>query len=133
MTKFSWSAIKTHTKNDPIKIKQYFRFLYIPSSCKLEKYIVKIQESKRTKDSFILNLKGVVENKLGGTVGELYWYLYLASLRNIADYQFANNLSLPVQLTGLKEHEMKKLMNNRLLKFENNRIYFKYEGENVWQ
>lgn len=135
MLKFNWKSLKSSCKNDPTKIYSVFKYYdntlnhgYVSlgrgSNSSIRKYLL----SKREKNSFINNNERLVRNELNASVYEIYWYIYLASLRNPADFVFRKQLWLDIGLIpdNIKDKRMEA---NKLLTFDysNNKIIFNYE------
>lgn len=122
MIRYNWKALKIRTKNDPTKVVEFFRHTLQPKM-NMPDYVRRTLLSTSTKDSFLLNNKDFSSNTLRGTILERYWYIYLASKRNYADYAVKGNLWLYTALCDVD------VSNNRLLIINNNKIHFKYEEQ----
>ena len=120
MLMYNWKALRLRTKNDPTKVVEFFRHSTYPKH-DMPEYVRRTLLSKPSKDSFLLNNKDFCSNKLNGTLLEQYWYIYLSSKRNYADYATKGDLWLHRALCDIN------VANNRLLTIDNNKIYFKYE------
>lgn len=118
--KYSWKTLKRHTNNDPIKVVDYFKHVTNPTM-KMPSYVKRILLSKTTKDSFLLNNRDFCSNSLRGTIIERYWYIYLSSKRNYADYALKGNSGLHKGLCDVA------ITDNKLITLNNNQIHFKYE------
>lgn len=120
MIQFNWNTINKHTGGDHRQTIKYFEAI-TNGIVKVPKYVHKILRSKSTKDSFLVNNREFISNRLHGSFYEQYYYLYLASKRNLADFVYKGNLWLPVELCDIC------IDNNRLLEIIDDKIYFKYE------
>ena len=128
---YNWNTLKEYNLD---KIKEYFTYIYV---LKGEGYKFLLENSwareihtAELKDSYILNLEGFLDNKLKGTKVEQLVYLDLLSLRSTFTYYNTKGKStfLPVWKAE-KMYDIEKLKANRLLKLDENNIYFVYEQE----
>jgi hypothetical protein len=74
------------------------------------------------KVGYIKDLKGLLTNKQS-TATEKCVYLYLASLRNIADYHIYGYDFLNIKTASVDVSDVER---NKLLTFKNDYVYFKY-------
>lgn len=131
MLRYNWNALKQY---DIDKIKEYFTYVHL---LKGEEYnfLLENEWAKRMhdavpKDSYIMNLEGFLENKLKGTKVEQLVYLDLLSSRSTFTYHNTKGKTnfLPAWKAE-KMYDIEKLKANRLLKLDENNIYFVYEQE----
>lgn len=85
------------------------------------KRIYKIAKCNKT--AFIFDLKGLI-NDTTATNSDKCVYLQLASKRNLAEYLFHQDHTLPIELASVEDVD--KLNRNPLIEVINNKIYFKY-------
>ena len=135
MVKFNWGILKRCCNNDPKKILSLFQYFNNPDTEILygsrNKHLRRYFNLSGAKESFILNQRGLVENELGAGIYEIYWYIYLAGLRNIGDYVFKKQLWLDIDLIPEKLND-ERMRANKILTFddENDKLIFNYE-ENI--
>lgn len=72
---------------------------------------------------FIINISPLFDNRISDW--EFASYIYLASFRNYTEYKLFNIKYLDISL--IPDINLDKHKQNKLLKIENNKIYFKYE------
>lgn len=121
MIRYNLKTLIRYTDNNPMRIFNYIKCVTNKDS-NMPNYVRKILNSKLEKNSFILHNKELVKNRLNGTELELYWYIYLAGLRNFADFAVRKQTWLDARLANNIA-----LTNNRLITLINNEIHFKYE------
>lgn len=120
MIKFNWKILNRYAKDDKEKVVDFIRLITIKSR-RLPTYAINTLNSEINRDSFLLNNKEFVLNELKGSIYERYYYLYLASKRNLADYTYKDILWLPIELCDVA------VENNRLIEQTYDKIKFKYE------
>ena len=107
---FNWRSIDRAANSDPAKTLQLWQRrkhrCFAPSN---------------NRDSFILNYKDLIENKIGVSPYEIYHYIRLASKRNLADYRLQGLSTLPIALVDIN------INNFTTITQVDNNISFKYE------
>jgi len=120
MIKYNWKILNRAAKEDKPKVVDFFRL--VTNNCRrLPTYAINTLNSESNRDSFLLNNKEFVLNRLNGSIFERYYYLYLASKRNLADYTYRGILWLPIELCDIN------VENNRLIEQTHDKIILKYE------
>lgn len=119
MKRFDWRPLQ-HLKIEDI-IEYFYCLNYNIVTNKIYK---KVERQAIKKDSYILNIKDLLENKVNATKDEVFIYLFLLSRRNYLDYKFYKLKSLPTIYSPFKLEPLKQ---NRLLKITNEEIIFIYE------
>lgn len=133
MIRYNWQNIKKYTNNDIQKILQYFTNCYVLQGTMYDylnskKWARNIYLSKDEKNSYLLNINGLIKNDENATAAEQYVYLELASKRDV--FTYFNNKGRVKYLPIWKiEHSynIKQLEKNRLLNIDENNIHFYYE------
>ena len=110
---------------EAMKITQYnwkaIRKLSVPD---ILKYIT---ASTTPRDSYVLQVQNLIENKLHATEDEIYIYLDLASMRNFYELKYEGYSKLKTCLVD--KYNIEKLKMNTLLEVIDNEIIFEYEEE----
>ena len=116
VNKYNWANIKTYTNYDCEKIIKYMEFLHTKELHNKKDcwYFSSINKARGDNNSFILNLEGWYKSRNKYTVSERCIYLDLASNRNYADYEFKNEISVPIKNVQ-HLYDITKLKSNRLL------------------
>lgn len=82
------------------------------------------------RDSYILNIEGLIRNPLNGTRTEQYIYLDLLSIRNVFTYYNTKGRAIFLPIWQIKKkYDIDKLKANRLLNIDKYNIHFVYEEE----
>ena len=128
MIKFSWKKINNKFGWNAHNVLQYFyakRGLRSQFYLGNKKYTILREATKPWPpgDCFIVNIDLVLREATDPTY--LYYYLELASKRNLFDYKLRGITYLPVQL--VPEYLMGLVETNPMLEVKDEKIYFKYE------
>lgn len=126
LIKYDWSVLKAY---DIRTICQYIHLLEY-GILKNKSYYdscSKISIRSINKNSFILNPKSLLKDK----DSRIYHkeYLYLASLRNYAEYLLSGEVGLRISILNALDINIEHLHNNPLLTITSSSVYFKYELE----
>jgi hypothetical protein len=121
MFRFSWKGLYEECDKDSDRLMNILEYY----NGKVVEYqdastIIKIAAYK--KDSYILNLKRFISDTVA-TNSEKSIYLYLASKRNIMDYQLYKVDCLNLNAASI---DVVKIIHNPLVEIVNDNIYFKY-------
>jgi hypothetical protein len=128
MIKFSWKKINNKFGWNAQNVIQYF---YCKRAIKPQFYLGEkkynvIREASKPwpeGDCYIINLDEVLRMAQDPTY--LYYYLELASKRNLFDYKMRGVSYLPIQF--VPEYLMGLVDINPMLEVKDEKIYFKYE------
>lgn len=128
MIRFNWELLKRNSGGD---CKRLVTLIKIISGLATDReikdnkeFILRLQTSKSLKDSFLINPKDLIESREAYT--DICTYIWLASLRNYANYSLYGSSTLPYY-TVQQSISIPQVSNNRLLLIENKEIIFKYE------
>ena len=107
---FNWRAIDRAAQHDPAKM-------------------LKLWQSRNhrcfalshNRDSYLLNYKDLIDNKIGVSPLEIYHYIRLAAKRNLAEYRLQGSSTLHIAMVDIA------IDNFTIIKQVNNMITFKYE------
>lgn len=126
LIKYDWSVLKAY---DIKTIHQYIYFLEYKTIKNKSYYPAcsKIAIRSVNKSGFILNPRDLLKN-IGNKVYHKE-YLYLASLRNYADYILDGEVGLRISILEALGINIERLHNNPLLTMTSSSVYFKYELE----
>ena len=127
MLLFDWKKIYEETNGSPKEIIRVFRMLTenrIPQN-KYDK-IYRYYQQNFKGESFLVHPERLLYNGYRFTYKEMAVYIAFASIRPLADYLATHKISLDpfVVSTNLLQFTD----NNRLLKYEDEEIHFRYEG-----
>lgn len=105
-------------------------YLYNPESFNKSdfEYFTKIAKSKKDKINYLLNLKGLYENRKKYNTEERCIYIDVASYRNFADYEFNGIKTVPIKNVQ-HLYDIDKLKLNRLLIVTGRDIKLQFEEE----
>ena len=128
MIKFSWKKINNRFGWNAQQVLQYF---YCKRGIKSQFYLGEkkynvIREASKPwpeGDCYIINLDEVL--RMAQDPNYLYYYLELASKRNLFDYKLRGINYLPIQF--VPEYLMGLVDTNPMLEVRDEKIYFKYE------
>lgn len=121
MFKYSWDCLYYACKQDcnvVLNILKYYNGKKV--NTEVAEIITKI--SKCPKPAYIHDLYSLL-NDATASANDKCMYLYLASKRNIVDYQLYGTDWLNINLASV---DASKLKHNRLIELINDNIYFKY-------
>jgi len=136
MIKFNWEELKKYSNNDIDKILEYFTNVYVLKGTMYEyllnnNWAAAVQNSKKPKSNYILNIDELILNDLNATKEEQYVYIDLASKRDLFTYyNTKGRVVFLVTWKVEKYYNIQTLKTNRLLNIDENNIYLVYEGEN---
>jgi hypothetical protein len=136
MIRYNWEVIVKKTKNNPEKIINYFNNVFVAQG-EMYEFLINnewardIQNESEEKQSYLLNIEGLIKNDLNGTKDEQIVYLDLASKRDMFTYYNTRGkvVFLPYWKVSDQYTDIDRLKLNRLLMIDENNIYFNYEGE----
>ena len=121
MFKYSWQCLYDACGRDCYNVIRILRY-YDGKPVDIDVASIIATISKCPKTAYIHNLRGLLSDKTV-TANDKCVYLYVASKRNISDFEFygIDYLNRNLTLTNVS-----KLEHNRLFEFDNDNIYFKY-------
>lgn len=132
MVKFNWKTLRRVCNNDPTKMYSLFKYYYKPDTMMLygkrHLHLRRYFSAGSEASSFINEHRRLVENELNAGIYEIYWYIYLAGLRNIGDFVFKKQLWLDIELIP-ERFKDERMRANKLLTFDdsNDKLIFNYE------
>lgn len=136
MIKYNWEDVQKYTNNNIEKILDYFTNVYVLKGTMYD-YLVKrswaasIYNSKKPKNSYLLNIDDLIKNEENATPDEQYVYLDVASKRDMFTYHNTKGRVTFIPIWKLeKYYNINALKTNRLLMIGENNVYLIYEGEN---
>lgn len=132
--KYNWEVLKTYTKNNPIKMLEFFDNVYIKKAenyLYLNPWAASVLSKSTHKPNYIQGVTDLITNSSNSTNSELFVYLDLCSMRSY--FTFINTKGkanyLPIWKV-VNKYNVDELLMNRLLTLDDNYIYMIYEGEN---
>lgn len=121
---FNWRSIARAAKNDPKRILLALRVLNGEKPKNTYDPLYFFYMKDLSGNSFLINLKELLENDCFYTAKEIAEYVALASFRNYSTYATTNDATLDLLHSPVSEVT---ITNNRLLSIENGKILFKFE------
>jgi|TARA_B100001094_G_scaffold322191_2_gene371120 hypothetical protein len=126
MIRYNWKKIAKDSNNkvsDILLIVWYITYEYPPTS-KRDR-LFKFYGKDYSGDSFLLNPEFIYKHRKSASDSEWAEYIAVASYRSYNEYLTTNKLT--IELAQLPKAVQNIIKMNRLLKVEDDKVYFQYE------